>query len=112
MCGSVGVGVHLIAVEEEMLGLAEGDLVSAHELEALCAADGGEQRVDLCEVDGVRGFAEKSEEDGAVGAVADAGEGEGTIEVDGEGAGCVEELRVELADEAQSSAHGADGVRA
>jgi len=100
MCGCVGFGVHLIAVEEEMLGFAEGDLVGAHELEALGAADGCEQRVDLCEVYGVGGFAEETEEDGAVGAVADAGEGEGTVEVDGEVAGCVEELLVELADEA------------
>jgi len=38
----VDVGVHLVAVEEEVVGLGEGDDVRAHEVKAMVGADGGE----------------------------------------------------------------------
>ena len=43
-------------------------------------------------VDGVGGFAGEAEEDGAVGAVADAGEGERAVEIDEDAGGAVEEV--------------------
>ena len=77
-------------------------------------------RADFCElgfdvggVDGIGGLAEEAEEDGAVGGVADASEGEGAEEVYGEGLGVGEAAGVgEVADEAEGGTHGADGVRA
>jgi len=66
----------------------------------------------LCEVHGVGGFAEEAEEDGAVGGVAYAGEGERAVEIDGDGVGLGEEIWVKFADEAEGRTHGADGVGA
>ena len=60
-----------------------------------------------------RGLRREAEEDGAVGAVADAGEGERTVEIDGDLCGFFEEIcGGEFAGEAEGGAHGTDGVRA
>jgi hypothetical protein len=75
--GDGGVGVHLVAAEVEVLGFGEGDGLGAVECESAGGADGGDFCFDGGGVDGVGGFAEEAEEDGAVGAVTDAGEGEG-----------------------------------
>ena len=95
-----------------MVGLAEGDVLAADEEKLVGGADFVEACVDGGEVDGVGGFAEQAEEDSSVGAVADTGERERSVEIDAEGGGPVDEmLRVELADEAKRRAHGPDGVR-
>ena len=112
-CGSSGDGIHLVAVEEEVLGFDEGDLVAAKERKALLQANGGDGGLDGGWVHRVGSFAGEAEEDSAVGAVADAGEGERAVEVDEDMVRAVEAAcGVELADEAESGAHGADGVGA
>jgi hypothetical protein len=116
---SVGMGcdlggwIHLIAMEEEVIGFGEGDGFAIEEVEGSGVADGGEFGVDERGVDGVGCFADEAEEDGAVGTVAVAGEGERAVEIDGDVRGvrevacCVEGLN-----EAECCAHGADGVGA
>jgi hypothetical protein len=74
--GDGWVRVHLVAAEVEVLGFGEGNGLAAVECESAGGADGGDLCFDGCWVDGVGRFAEEAEEDGAVGAVADAGEGE------------------------------------
>jgi len=80
--GDCGVGVHLVAAEGEVLGFGEGDDFGVVE----CESAGGTDSSDFCFdggwVYGVGRFAEETEEDGAVRAVADAGEGEGAVEID------------------------------
>ncbi len=75
--------------------------------------DGGEGSFDPGGIDGVGCFAEEAEEDGAVGAMAEAGEGERAVEMDDDTSGAGELAGgVELLDEAQGGTHGPDGVRA
>src|SRR5271170_5099891 len=82
--GDGGVGVHLVAVEEEIFGLDEGDGLLAAEVDGVCVADGCDFGFDGGGVNGVGGFAEEAEENGAVGSVAYAGEGERAVEIDGD----------------------------
>ena len=111
MRDDAGRWVHLVAVEEEVLGLGEGDGLAAEEVEGSGAADGGELGFDLRGVDSVGRFAEETEEDGAVGSVADAGEGERSVEMDDDAGGAIEEtVGVERAGEAESGSHGTNGV--
>ena len=88
-----GIGVHLVAAEVEVFGFGEGDGDAAAEFEGVGGADGGDFCFDGCGVYGVGGFAEEAEEDGAVGAVTDAGEGERAVEVDVDLCGFFEEVR-------------------
>lgn len=100
-------------MEDEILGFDEGDGLLAAECDGVCVADGCDFGFDGGGVDGVGGFAEKAEENGAVGSVAYAGEGERAVEIDGDSRGCFQEIGgVELAGEAKGGAHGADGVGA
>lgn len=71
-----GGWIHLVAVEEKMSGLEEGNGFAAQKVECAGGADGGEFCFDLRWVYRVGGFAQKTEEDGAIGAVADSCEGE------------------------------------
>ena len=108
-----GDWIHLVAVEEKMLGLEEGNSLAAEKAECSGGTDGDELGFDLRWVYGVGGFAQKAEEDGAVGTVADAGEGERAVEIDDDAGGAIEEIcGVECVDEAQSCAHRADGMGA
>jgi hypothetical protein len=68
----------LIAVEEQVFGFAEGDGVGAKDGEVAGFANGGEFGIDGGGVDGGRFFTAEAEEDGATGAVAVTGEGEGS----------------------------------
>jgi hypothetical protein len=100
-------------VENEIFGFNEGDGLLAAECDGVCVADGCDFGFDGGGVDSVGGFAEEAEEDRAVGAVADTGEGERTVEIDGDACGVFEEIGGgELAGEAECGAHGADGVGA
>ena len=76
MGGGARVGVHPVAAEEEVFGLAEGDGVGAGEREGAGVADPGQADVDGGWIECVGGAAGEAEEDGAVGRVAEAGEGE------------------------------------
>ena len=76
MGGAAGRREPLVAMEEQVFGLTKGDELEAVEDEATAGANGGEMGLDGGRIDGVRGFSGEAEEDGAVGAVADAGEGE------------------------------------
>ena len=108
-----GDWIHLVAVEEKMLGLEEGNSLAAEKAECSGGTDGDELGFDLRWVYGVGGFAQKAVEDGAVGTVADAGEGERAVEIDDDAGGAIEEIcGVECVDEAQSCAHRADGMGA
>jgi hypothetical protein len=99
-------------VEEEVFGLGEGDGLAVEEGEGSGGADFGEVVFDLSGVYGVGGFAEETKEDGAVGGVADAGEGERAVEVYFESAGLVEEAGCgEILGEPEGGSHRADGVR-
>ena len=94
-----------------MVGGTEGDGVAAGEGELAGGVDLGDAGFDGGWVDGVGGFAEEAEEDGAVGGVADAGVGEGAVEVDAEGLGAVYG-GAEFMEEAEGGAHGSDRVGA
>ena len=108
-----GVGIHLVAAEVEVLGFGERDCLFAVEGERASGADGGNFSFDGGGVYGVWSFAEEAEEDGAVGSMADAGEGERSVEVDVDPCGWFEEIFFrEFAGEAEGGAHGADGVGA
>ncbi len=74
-------------------------------------ANGGKFRGDERGIDYVGSFAKQTQQDGTVGAVADAGEGERSVEFDVDGV-CMREqvCRAECLDEAQGGAHGTDGV--
>ena len=99
-------------MEEEVLGLDEGDGVTAEERERAGFANGGDGLVDSGGIHGVGGEAGEAKEDGAVGAVTDAGERERAVEIDEDVVGAVEVVSgVELAGEAEGGAHGTDGVR-
>jgi hypothetical protein len=67
-------GKRLRAVQGEVGGLVEGDVVPAAEADAVAGADGGQDSWDAVGVDGVRLLAGQAEQDGLVGAVADAGQ--------------------------------------
>ena len=91
----------------------KGTVLRPASLRELVDADGGDFCFDGGGVDGVGGFAEEAEEDGAVGAVADAGEGERAVEVDVDLCGFFEEVcGGEFAGEAEGGSHGAYGVGA
>jgi hypothetical protein len=108
-----GGRIHLVAMEEEMLWLEEGNGFAAEEAEGAYGADGGEFSFDLRGLYCVGGFAKEAEEDGAVGAVADSSEGERAIEIDDDAGGAIEEIfGIERVDETQGGTHGADGVGA
>jgi len=108
-----GVWIHLVAVEEKMLGLKEGNGFAAEKAECSGGTDGGEFCFDLRWIYRVGGFAQETEEDSAVGAVADSGEGERAVEIDDDAGGRIEEIcGVECVCEAQSCAHRADGMGA
>lgn len=111
MGGRGGVGVHLVAAEEEVDGLVKGDGVPAEEAENAGRADLLDEGVNGGGMDGVGSLAGEAEEDGAVGGVADAGEGERAEELGLEAGGTGEEAGGgEGAGETKSGAHGADGV--
>ena len=107
-----GIGVHLVAMEEEVLSFGEGNLVKVEKIESPGRTDGGEIGIDQFGIDSIGSFAQQSEQNGAVGTVAGSGECKGAIEID---ADCCRSRKqsqgVERTDEAESSAHGADGVR-
>ena len=64
-------------------------------------------------IDGVGSFADEAEQDGAIGSVSVAGEGERAVEIDGDVRDvCELACRVERASEAQRGSHGTDGMRA
>jgi len=108
-----GSWIHLVAVEEKMLGLEEGNGFAAEKAECSGGTDGGEFCFDLRWIYRVGGFAQETEEDSAVGAVADSGEGERSVEIDDDSGGAIEEIcGVECVYEAQSCAHRADGMGA
>ncbi len=108
------VGIHLVAAEVEVFDFDEGNGFDAVECEGAGGADGGDLWFDGGGIDGVGRFAEEAEKDGAVGAVADAGEGERAVEVDVYACGALEEIADEASwrGEAEGGAHGADGVGA
>ena len=113
MRGLVGGGVHLVAMEEQILRAEEGHGAAAEEVDGLSRGDALEGGFDLCGIDLVGGFAEEAEQDGAVGGVADAGEREGAVEIDGDTGGAVEEgVGFEALDKAEGGTHGADGMGA
>ena len=72
-----------------------------------------ELRLDGGGIELVGGFAGEAKEDSAVSAVADAGEGEGAVEMGGDPGGLGDAAGVfEIVGEAEGGAHGADGVGA
>ncbi len=113
MRGLGGGGIHLVAMEEQVLRPREGDGVAAEEVEGVGCGDAVERGFDLRGIDLIGGFAEEAEQDGAVGGVADAGEREGAVEIDGDAGGAVEvAVGCEVAGEAEGGTHGADGMGA
>ncbi len=100
-------------MKAEVLGLMEGDGVTAEEREDARRTDGGDLCVDGCGIDGVGSVSREAEEDGAIGSVTDAGEGERAVEIDNDMTGAIDEAGcVELPGEAESCAHRADRVGA
>jgi len=71
----------------------KGDGLAACEFERVGGTDGGDFCFDGGGVDGIGGFAEEAEEDGAIGAVTDAGEGERAVEVYVDLCGFFDEVR-------------------
>ena len=113
MRGGAGGRVHLIAKEEQIVALVKADGVGAVENEMRVAANAGEEVVDPRGVDGVGRVAGEAEQNGAVGAVAEAGEGERAEELHADACGAIEMAGGgELTGEAEGRAHGANGVRA
>ena len=111
-CRLGGDGVHLVAVKEEVLGFLERYFAATEKREALGRANGGDCLLNQGGIDGVGCFAGEAEEDGAVCAVADAGESERAVKVDGDVVRAIEVTgTVKLADEAERGTHGADSVR-
>jgi hypothetical protein len=97
-------------MEEEVAGFVEGDGVRVAEGEGARGSDGGDDGVDEGGIDAVGLLAGETEEDGAVGGVAEAGVGERAVEVDLDTGDWGE--AGELVDETKRGAHGADGVGA
>ena len=56
MSRETGWWIHLVAMEEQMFGLTERNGLGAIQGELVATADGGEQTLDRCGVDGVRGL--------------------------------------------------------
>lgn len=100
-------------MEEQVLGLDEGYGMATGEREALGGTDGGDLLLDGSGIHGIGGVAGEPEEDGAIGAVADAGEGERAEEVDDDVVGALDQAGgIEFAGETESCSHGADGMGA
>ena len=106
------IGIHLVAVEEQMLALPEYDLVVTEEWS--CCEDRTAAMSELISrrVDFIGSFAEQAEEHSAVSAVANSGERERAVEFDGDRGGCRKQTAVnEGPNEPQGGAHGADCMR-
>ena len=96
-----------------MFWFKEGDGFPTEKPERFCCPNGAEFGFDLRWIYGIWSLAKETEEDGAVSAMADTSEGERAVEINDDMRGVVEEIcRIECSDEAQSGAHGADGVGA
>jgi hypothetical protein len=107
------VWIHLIAMEEEMRGLGEGDGSGAVERKRTRGADECDFGFDGCGIDRVRRFSKEPKEDSSIGSVADAGEGERAVKLDEDRCGTFEETGgFKLTGEPKSRSHGTDGMRA
>ena len=107
------VGIHLVAMEEKMIGFSEGNDVCAVERERTSGADGGDFSFDACRIDRVRSLSEKPKKDSSIGSVADSSECERTVKLDEDRCGTWEEAGgFKLTGEAKSRSHGTDSVRA
>jgi hypothetical protein len=107
------IGIHLVAIKEEMCGFGEGNNICAVERERTSRADGSDFCFDGYWIDCVRRFSKEPKEDSSIGSVADTSKGERAVKLDEDRCGTWEETGgLKLTGEAKSRSHGTDGVRA
>ncbi|MCY1452004.1 hypothetical protein D9M71_689010 [compost metagenome] len=106
------VGQLLALVQAQVALLVEGDLMGAHQPDALAAADPLERTGDDVRVDLVRTLAFQPQQHGLVGTVPAAGQRQRAIHVGADAHHVLQAARIQqpAVHEALGRAHGADGV--
>jgi hypothetical protein len=111
--GLSGDGVHLVAMEAQVLLPGERDGALAEQVDRAGGRDAVQCSLDCRGIDLIGSLSEQAEQDGAVGAVTDAGESERAVELHSDASGAVElASRLQILGETKCGAHGADSMGA